>query len=61
MLDEFNKSNPYGITAKAEIAGASYNDVYNKVNAAILAGQPPEISVAYQNQAAFYSRAGRDH
>ena len=23
MLDEFNKSNPYGITAKAEIAGAS--------------------------------------
>ncbi len=39
MLDEFNKSNPYGITAKAEIAGASYNDVYNKVNAAI-AGRP---------------------
>jgi multiple sugar transport system substrate-binding protein len=54
MLDEFNKSNPYGITAKAEIAGASYNDVYNKINAAIQAGQPPEISVAYQNQAAFY-------
>lgn len=54
MLDEFNKSNPYGITAKAEIAGASYNDVYNKVNAAIQAGAPPEISVAYQNQAAFY-------
>ncbi len=58
MLDEFNKSNPYGITAKAEIAGASYNDVYNKVNAAIQAGQPPEISVAYQNQAAFYRGQG---
>lgn len=54
MLDEFNKSNEYGITAKAEIAGASYNDVYNKVNAAIQAGQPPAMSVAYQNQAAFY-------
>ncbi len=54
MLDEFNKSNPYGITAKAEIAGSSYNDVYNKVNAALQAQQPPEISVAYQNQAAFY-------
>ncbi|MBI1802536.1 MAG: extracellular solute-binding protein [Chloroflexi bacterium] len=54
MLDEFNKSNPYGIKAKAEIGGSSYNDVYNKVNAAIQAGQPPEISVAYQNQAAFY-------
>ena len=58
MLDEFNKSNPYGITAKAEIAGASYPDVYNKVNAAIQAGQPPEISVAYQNQAAFYRAQG---
>jgi ABC-type glycerol-3-phosphate transport system substrate-binding protein len=58
MLDEFNKSNPYGIKAKAEIAGSSYNDVYNKVNAAIQAGQPPEISVAYQNQAAFYRAQG---
>ncbi len=58
MLDEFNKSNPYGITAKAEIAGASYNDVYNKINAAIQANQPPEISVAYQNQAAFYRGQG---
>ncbi|HEX9116836.1 MAG TPA: hypothetical protein VGA61_12275, partial [Anaerolineae bacterium] len=58
MFDEFNKSNPYGITAKAEIAGASYNDVYNKVNAAIQGGQPPEISVAYQNQAAFYRGQG---
>src|SRR5262249_42479502 len=54
MLDEFTKSNPYGIKARAEIAGAGYPDVYNKVNAAIQAGQPPEISVAYQNQAAFY-------
>ncbi len=58
MLEEFNKSNPYGITAKAEIAGASYNDVYNKINAAIQAGQPPDISVAYQNQAAFYRAQG---
>jgi multiple sugar transport system substrate-binding protein/sn-glycerol 3-phosphate transport system substrate-binding protein len=58
MLDEFTKSNPYGIKAKAEIAGASYPDVYNKVNAAIQAGQPPEISVAYQNQAAFYRAQG---
>ncbi len=58
MLDQFNKSNPYGIKARAEIAGASYNDVYNKVNAAIQAGQPPEISVAYQNQAAFYRAQG---
>jgi ABC-type glycerol-3-phosphate transport system substrate-binding protein len=58
MLDEFNESNPYGITARAEIAGASYNEVYNKVNAAIQAGQPPDMSVAYQNQAATYRAAG---
>src|SRR5579884_1595526 len=58
MLDDFNKSNPYGITAHAEIAGAAYPDVYNKVNAAIQAGQPPEMSVAYQNQAAFYRAQG---
>ncbi|MBM3129440.1 MAG: extracellular solute-binding protein [Chloroflexi bacterium] len=58
MLDEFNKTNPYGITAKAEIGGASYNDVYNKINAAIQAGAPPDISVAYQNQAAFYRAQG---
>lgn len=54
MLDEFSKTNPYGIKARPEIAGASYPDVYNKVSAAIQAGQPPEVSVAYQNQAAFY-------
>jgi multiple sugar transport system substrate-binding protein len=58
MLDQFNQSNPYGIKARAEIAGAAYPDVYNKVNAAIQAGQPPEISVAYQNQAAFYRAEG---
>lgn len=58
MLDQFNQTNPYGITADAESAGASYNDVYNKVNAAIAAGQPPEMSVAYQNQAAFYAASG---
>jgi len=58
FLDEFTKTNPYGIKARAEIAGASYNDVYNKVNAAIQAGKPPELSVAYQNQAAFYRAQG---
>ena len=58
MLDEFNKLNPYGITAQAQNAGANYNAVYSKVNAAIMAGQPPEMSVAYQNQAAFYRGQG---
>ena len=51
MLDQFGASNPYGIKAHPEIAGAAYDDVYNKVNAALQAGQPPEVSAAYQNQA----------
>ena len=54
MLDEFNATNPYGIKATAEIAGAAYNDVYNKINSAIQAGSPPSMAVAYQNQAALY-------
>lgn len=58
MFDEFNKTNPYGITARAEIAGASYNDVYNKINAAIQAGVAPSMAVAYQNQAALYRSLG---
>ncbi len=58
MLDEFNKSNKYGITARAAIAGASYNDVYAKVNAAIQANAMPSASVAYQNQAALYRAQG---
>jgi multiple sugar transport system substrate-binding protein len=58
MFDDFNKSNGYGITARPEIAGANYNDVYTKINAAIQAGQPPELSVAYANQAAFYRAQG---
>ena len=58
MLDEFNKSNSYGITATAEIGGADYNALYSKVSTAIQAGQPPSMSVAYQNQAAFYRSQG---
>jgi multiple sugar transport system substrate-binding protein/sn-glycerol 3-phosphate transport system substrate-binding protein len=58
MLDEFNKSNLYGIRAQAEIAGVTYNDVYNKVNAATQAGRPPEISIAFPNQAAVYRADG---
>lgn len=54
MLAEFNKTNPYGIEARAEIAGIKYSDVYSRVNRAIQNGNPPDLSVAYPNQAAFY-------
>jgi len=58
MLDEFNRTNKYGITAQAEIAGTTYGDLYRKVNAAALTGASPEISIAYQNQTAVYRAAG---
>jgi multiple sugar transport system substrate-binding protein/sn-glycerol 3-phosphate transport system substrate-binding protein len=58
MLDEFNRTNEYGITAKAEISGVTFNDVYKKVSAALSAGQPPEMSLAFPGQAATYRAAG---
>ena len=55
MIADFNKSNEYGIEIKLEKAGASYQDVYNKINAATVAGSNlPALSVAYINQAASY-------
>ncbi len=58
MLDEFNRTNEYGITAKAEISGVTFNDVYKKVSAALAAGRPPEMSLAFPGQAATYRVAG---
>jgi multiple sugar transport system substrate-binding protein/sn-glycerol 3-phosphate transport system substrate-binding protein len=58
MLDEFNRTNKYGITARAQIAGASYADLYKQVESAIKAGAPPELSAAFQSQAALYRAAG---
>ena len=54
MLDEFNTKNEWGIKARAEIAGASYNDVYSRVSSAIQVDQPPDMSIASQTQAAIY-------
>lgn len=56
MLAEFSKSNPWRITVRGEYAGA-YDQVYDKMVAAIAAGRPPELVVAYQNQEATYGDA----
>ncbi len=53
MIADFNASNPWKITVKGEYGG-TYNDIYNKMVAAIAARNPPELVVAYQNQAATY-------
>ncbi len=53
MIADFNATNEWKITVKGEYAGP-YNDIYNKMVAAIAAKNPPELVVAYQNQAATY-------
>ncbi len=54
MLADFNETNPWKITVRGEYAGP-YDQIYNKMVAAIAAGKPPELVVAYQNQAATYA------
>jgi multiple sugar transport system substrate-binding protein len=53
MIADFNASNPWKITVKGEYAGP-YDQIYNKMVAAIAAHSPPDLLVAYQNQAATY-------
>ena len=57
MIDDFNATNEWGITVQAEYAG-HYGEIYNKVIAGIPSGEVPDISVAYQNQAATYATQG---
>jgi multiple sugar transport system substrate-binding protein len=53
MIADFNATNPWKITVKGEYAGP-YDQIYNKMAAAIAAKNPPELVVAYQNQSATY-------
>ena len=57
MISQFNNSNPYDILVKGEFAG-SYKDIYNKMVVGIQTDVLPNITVAYQNQAAAYYRDG---
>lgn len=54
MIADFNATNEWKITVKGEYAGA-YDQIYNKMVAAIAAKNPPELVVAYQNQSATYA------
>ncbi len=54
LVDQFNQSNPCKISVEPQSQG-SYNDIRDKVNASIAAGeQPAAIIVGYQNDQAFY-------
>jgi multiple sugar transport system substrate-binding protein len=54
IVAEFNTNNPWGITVEASNQG-SYDDIYQKMIAGIASGELPNLTVAYQNQAATYA------
>jgi len=56
MIARFNTTNGWGITVKGEFAGG-YNDIANKMIAAIAGGATPDLVVAYQNNAATYAQS----
>jgi multiple sugar transport system substrate-binding protein/sn-glycerol 3-phosphate transport system substrate-binding protein len=54
LVEEFNTTNPCGITVDAQNQG-NYDQIRDKVNASIGAGeQPAALIVGYQNDQAFY-------
>jgi multiple sugar transport system substrate-binding protein/sn-glycerol 3-phosphate transport system substrate-binding protein len=54
MVEDFNTSNACGITVEEQYQG-SYDDIRDKVNASISAGElPAALIVGYQNDQAFY-------
>jgi len=58
LIEEFNSTNEWGITVKPEYGGY-YGDIREKILAAIAAGSPPDLSIAYANQVAEYAEAGQ--
>ena len=56
IIDEFNKTNEWGITVVAEYQG-SYDDIFNKMLTFMNTADVPNLVVAYQNQAATYQLA----
>ena len=56
LVDEFNASHP-NIHVTATYQG-TYSDLYKKVTAAIAAGSPPDLAIAYQNDVSNYVKSG---
>jgi len=56
LIDQFNENNEWGITVVPEYGGY-YGDIRTKTLAAISAGTPPDMAVAYQNMVSEYAEA----
>lgn len=58
IIEDFNTTNPYGITVVPEYGGY-YGDIYKKIIAAINAPETlPDLAIAYPNQVSEYANAG---
>lgn len=57
LVDEFNSTNKWGITVKAQYQG-HYSQIYDKMNAAINSGDLPNVVVGYNNQMLAWDDAG---
>ena len=55
LITEFESTHP-NITVTATYQG-TYSDLYNKVTAAIAAGAPPDLTIAYQNDVSNYIKS----
>jgi multiple sugar transport system substrate-binding protein len=58
LVSEFNSSNEYGITVDSAYQG-NYNELYEKVQAAIAAGAPPNLAVGYNYEILSWNAGGR--
>ena len=53
MIEEFNTTNPWGITVKAKFKG-DYGDIFKKMLKVLNTDDAPNLVAALQNQAATY-------
>lgn len=53
LVDQFNATNPYGITVNA-ISQGSYGDIRTAMNSAIVSGDLPNLVAGYNNDALSY-------
>jgi multiple sugar transport system substrate-binding protein/sn-glycerol 3-phosphate transport system substrate-binding protein len=58
-VDQFNKENPWKITIDPIAKSADYAVIYQAMLAAMQTGDVPQLTVAYQNQAATYEASKR--
>ena len=56
IVEEFNNTNPWGVTVEAEYQGG-YGDIFNKMLGVVNTSDAPNLVVAYQNQSATYQLA----